>query len=946
MTGTEFCLLGPVMVRGGGAVIPVPGGKLRAVLAALLLSRGRVVSLDDLTETLWGPEPPPTARVTIQNHVMRLRRALGAEGARITTEPPGYRIRVHASEIDVSRFETMLATAQAAARSQSWDSAAREAREALALWRGEPLADADSELLARREVPRLTELRLQALETRINADLHLGRHTEVIPELRQLVGAYPLREQLHADLMVALYRAGRQAEALAAYQHAHEVLVAEIGSEPGTGLREAHRRILSADPALTAGDAAPATAGMAAVVPHELPAEVRYFTGRADELAALTGLLDEARSEKPRTVVISAISGTAGVGKTALALQWAHQVADRFPDGQLHVNLRGFDPSGTPATPESAIRGFLDALGVPPERIPSAPDAQEGLYRSLLADRRMLIMLDNARDEQQVRPLLPGGGGSLVLVTSRSELAGLAAADGARLLTLDVLTHDEAVQLLTARIGVSRAAAEPDAAAKIATLCAHLPLALAVAAARASARPGFPLAALAAELRDTAGRLDALDVGDPVVSVRAVFSWSYRQLSAGAARMFRLLGLHPGPDISFPAAASLAAVNQTEARRRVRELAGAHLIAEHAPGRYAFHDLLRAYATDRALDTDTATGREAAVDRVLDHYLHTASRAVILLRPSHEPVILATPSPGAVPEQPADHRDALAWFQAEHQVLLAAVTLADSSRSDSHAWQLPWAMEPFLQNCGHYQEWAAAQRTALAAATRLRDTAAQAVSSRLLAACCTDLGDNDQALDHYASSLRLYRCLGNRLGEAKVQHNLGWLAVRQGRNADALGHAEQALRLLRASGRKVAEAEALNAVGWCHGLLGDYQQARAFCRQALAVGAEVADRRVEGYVWDSLGYAEHHLGNLGEAVACYERALGIAREIGDRWVEAAILTHIGDTRHAAGDLPQAREAWQQALGILDDIQHPDADRVRAKLASVGACAAPESRMSR
>jgi tetratricopeptide (TPR) repeat protein/transcriptional regulator with XRE-family HTH domain len=683
----------------------------------------------------------------------------------------------------------------------------------------------------------------------------------------------------------------------------------------------------------SAATLAASAAAPAGPVLRQLPAAVAGFTGRAPELAALSGILDDACGGRPGTVVISAIAGPAGVGKTALALHWAHQVAARFPDGQLYVSLRGFDPSGTPAAPEAAIRGFLDALGVPPEQMPPTLEAQAGLYRSLLADKRMLIVADNAWDEQQVRPLLPASPGSLVLVTSRSQLGGLAAADGARLISLDVLSHGEAVQLLTTRLGARRAAAEPPAVSEIADLCACLPLALAVAAARAAARPRFPLAALAAELADSAGRLDALDAGDLGSCVRSVFSWSTQQLTGEAARMFRLLGIHPGPDISVPAAASLAGIPEADARRLLQGLARAHLIAEHAPGRYAFHDLLRAYATEWAHHTDSQADRDAAIGRVLDHYLHTTAGAALLLFPSMEPVVLAPPRPGAGAGQPADHSQVMGWFEAEHQVLLAAVSLAAECGFDAHAWQLPWAMASFLQVRGHWQEWAAAQRTALAAATRLGATAAQAVCSRLLGAACTDLGDHDQALGHYATSLTLYQRLDNRLGEAKIQQSLTVLAERQGRYADALGHAEQALRLYQASGDKANEADALNGVGWCQALLGDYQQARAFCRQALTLCAEVGHRWLEGYAWDSLGYAEHHLGNLAEAAACYQRALSLFREAGNRFDEAEALAHLGDTRHAAGELLQAQEAWQQALAILEDIQHPDAGQVRAKLAS-------------
>ncbi len=647
----EFGLLGPLVVRRGDTVVPVRPGKQRAVLAALLLNANRFVPVEELAETLWGTAPPPSARVTVQNYVARLRKALGAEGrSRIDTQTGGYVIRVAAGELDVTQFEVLLRAARQAARDGSWDDVAAQAGAALALWRGEPLADVESELLAVREVPRLADLQLRALETRIEADLRLGRHGEVAGELRQLAAAHPLREHLHALLMLGLYRAGCQAEALAAYQAARRVLVEELGAEPGPELRQLHQQILDADPALTlTGRAAPAASAAAPTwpPPRQLPAAMADFTGRGAELAALTQVLDQTGVGGLGTVVISAIGGTAGVGKTALALHFAHQVAGRFGDGQLHVNLRGYDPTGSPATSAAAIRGFLEGLGVPPERIPASPEAQAGLYRSLLSGKRMLIVLDNARDEQQVRPLLPASPASLVLVTSRNQLSGLAAADGARLISLDVLTHAEAVQLLTARLGAHRAVAEPAAVDRIASLCAGLPLALAVAAARAAARPGFPLSALAAELADSAVRLDALDAGDPVSSVRAVLSWSYQQLGDEPARMFRLLGIHPGPDITAPAAASLGGRGQPQARRLLRDLARAHLITEHVPGRYAFHDLLRAYAAEQAHSTDSESSRRQATGRVLDHYLHTAARGAFLLDPAMEPVALDPPRPGA-----------------------------------------------------------------------------------------------------------------------------------------------------------------------------------------------------------------------------------------------------------------------------------------------------------
>jgi DNA-binding SARP family transcriptional activator/Tfp pilus assembly protein PilF len=1013
VTAMEFGLLGSLVVRRDGATVPVQRGNQRALLAALLLHANQVVATDQIVETLWGPGPPPSAQVTIRNYVRRLRQAFGdADRDRIVAQPNGYLISVAADELDVARFEGLLRSARAAARDGSWAAAAEAAGSALSLWRGTPLADVESDTLTSRQSPRLAEMRLQALETRIEAELHLGRHADMTAELQHLASEYPLREQLHALLMLALYRCGRQGDALAVYREAHRQLADELGVEPGPALRELNQRILQSDPALliqpsaedaglpqdggaVAGEAAApgpgagpvpteaggtgaaagagtaAASGMGgaaasetgsaggtgvafAVVPRQLPRAPAGFLGRAAELGALTAALDQAGPRTPGTVVISAIGGTAGVGKTALAVHWAHQVAHRFPGGQLYVNLRGFDPSGAPVTPGEAIRGFLDALDVPAARIPLDLPAQAGLYRSVAADRKMLIVLDNARDEQQVRPLLPASPGCLVVVTSRGQLTGLAAADDARLVSLDLLGDAEARQMLSAKLGADRAAAEPDAVAQIARLCAYLPLALAVAAARAAARPGLPLSALAAELRDAAGRLDVLDTGDPAASVRAVFSWSTEQLGPAAAQMFRLLGIHPGPDISAAAAASLAGVGEPEARRLLAELIRAHLITEHVPGRFAFHDLLRAYAAEQAQAGQDDQARQAATGRMLDHYLHTATRAALLLDPAREPITLAPPRPGVVPGQPADHREALAWFEAEHQVLLAAVALAARSGFDAHAWQLPWAMTSFMQTRGRWQEWAAAQRTALAAATRLGDAGAQALSGRLLAMACIEFGDHDEARGHFADSLELYQRLGNRLGQARIHLSLGVLAGRQERYADAIGHAEQALRLYQEIGDKTSEAVTLNNVGWYHCLLGDYQQARTFCRRALTLSAETGDRRHEGHAWDSLGRAEHHLGNLAEAAACYQRALSLDREVGDRLNEAQTLTHLGDTYQAASELGQAPDAWQQALDILDDLDHPDAEKVRARLAVAarppgprpgGAAASPESAVS-
>jgi DNA-binding SARP family transcriptional activator/tetratricopeptide (TPR) repeat protein len=929
----KFRILGSLEVETATGERLFLGGQFEQKLLAVLLDAGGMVPMTRLVDALWDEAPPATAIKQVQNAVGRLRRLLAREDEAdpILTQPGGYRFRTEAHTLDTRQFEAKVTEAEAAAMAGQASQSALLLQGALQLWRGPALSGLSGKIIE-AAASVWNERRCEVQERYFEARIALGEHRQIIGDLMALVSAHPTRERPAAQLMLALYRDGRQAEALAVYQRARQVLIGELGIEPGTGLRELHQRVLAVDPALALPD--PPASSLRPAVPHHLPAGLQHFIGRAEELEMLTGLLEHSGTGTPGTVVISAIGGTAGVGKTALALHWAHQVTDQFGDGQLYMNLRGFDPSGTPATPAEAIRRLLDGLGVPPERIPATLEAQAALYRSLLTERTMLIVLDNARDEAQVRPLLPASPGCLVIVTSRNQLSGLAAAHGARLLSLDVLTHGEAAQLLTARIGASRAAAGPGAIDEIAAQCAYLPLALAVTAARAAARPRFPLAELAAELRGAADRLDALDADDPTLSVRVVFSWSYRQLSEQAARMFRLLGLHPGPDISVPASASLAAVDEPQARRLLRELARDCLIIEHAPGRYAFHDLLRAYAVEMARERDSQTGRDAAIERILDHYLHTAEHSSMLLHPPREKTALAPPGVGTRPEEPADHRQALAWFVAEHQVLLTVVTFAVETGADSHAWQLPCAMMEYLSRRGYLRERVTVLTSALAAATRLGDARGQARSLRSLANACRSTGDYDQARAHLEHCLPLYQRLDDRIGEAATQQSLSILADAQGRYADAVGHGARALSLFRASGHELGEALMLNNIAWCHAHLGNYQQARAFCEQSLALIAKLGGCDFECSIWDTLGYAELFLGEFARAIAHFEYALGLCRDHGNRTTEAEILTHAGSAHHAACELTQAREAWRQALAIYDDIGHGDADKVRAKLASI------------
>ncbi|TMM38894.1 MAG: tetratricopeptide repeat protein [Actinobacteria bacterium] len=668
-------------------------------------------------------------------------------------------------------------------------------------------------------------------------------------------------------------------------------------------------------------------------VPSQLPTDVSGFTGRERELRELDGLLALAK-EPERPVVIAAVSGTAGVGKSALVVRWAHHVRKAFPDGQLYVNLRGFHPDGLLLEPAEAIRDFLDALVVPPQRIPTGLSAQAALYRSLLANRRILVVLDNARDAEQVRPLLPGSSQCLVLVTSRNQLTPLVAAHGAHPITLDILPVEDARKLLAQRLGDDRVATEPDATTDMITACAQLPLALSIAAARAR-HTRFPLATLAAELGEAGQRLDALDAGDEASQVRAVLSWSYAALTTQAARLFRLLGLHPGPDVSTAAAASLAGRPVPVTRRLLTELVRASLLTEHAPGRYAFHDLLRVYAGDLTGSIDPDDTRRAAVARLLDHYTHTAYAATRLLNSHRDPIPLqlAPAAPDSRPQHLTDDREVTAWFTVEHPVLLAAVRQAVDAGFDRHAWQLAWSLTTFLNRRGHWHDLAVAWEAALRAGDRLADETAQAYAHRLSGAAATLLGRHDDADEHLRHALTRYAAAGNPVGQADTHRNLAHLTERLGDPERALHHAQQALALYEAAGHRRGQAFALNAVGWYHALLGEYHQALASCPQALDLFQQLGDRFGEAETWNSLGYAHHHLGHYGQAADCYTLALTPYRDLGDRYEEAVTLAHLGDTHHAAGNPAAARTAWQDALNILADLDHsdPDADAVRTRL---------------
>ncbi|HET6213124.1 MAG TPA: tetratricopeptide repeat protein, partial [Micromonosporaceae bacterium] len=543
-----------------------------------------------------------------------------------------------------------------------------------------------------------------------------------------------------------------------------------------------------------------------------------------------------------------------------------------------------------------------------------------------------LIVLDNARDAAQVRPLLPGSPRCLVLVTSRNRLTGLVATEDAYPITLDLLTQTDALRLLADRLGEHRVAAEPRAVEEIISRCARLPLALTIAAARAASQPGLELGALAADLYD-GRRLDALDIGDAATDVRTVFSWSYQQLSLAAARQFRLLGLHPGPDVSAAAAASLAGIPPAQVSPPLAELTRAHLLIEHTPGRFSFHDLLRAYAAELSNQEDPPVVRDAAMQRMFDHYLHTAHISALLLSAHRDPITVAAAAAGTTPEQPADHRSALDWFTVEYPVLLAVAGRAAGCGSDIHAWQLAWTMAEFLDRQGQWRAQATVQRAALAAATRLADPTARALAYRFMGHAYFRLGRHDEALINLRHALNLSIKAGDQVNQGHAHMDLLLVSRQQGRDTEALDHVRAALELYRAAGHRRGQANALNALGWTYSQLGDHRQALESCQQALELHRQIGFPYGQATTLDSLGYAHHHLGHHTEAVTCYLDSIRLFQAMGNRPGEAVVLTHLGDTYRAAGNDGAAQNAWQQALEILDEFDHPDAAGVRAQLDS-------------
>jgi len=963
VTGTgalRIQLLGPVRAWRGEQELELGGPRRLAVLGMLAMRANQAVSRSELIDGLWGEDPPVSAVNSVHGHVAGLRRALEprrahrAPGQVLSASGPGYLLRLEPGQPDAEALGRHLAQAQRSPAAADLAATARSLDAALRLWQGVPLSGipgpwADIERI------RLDELRLAAIEERIEVMLALGGHHRAVAQLAGLIREHPLRERLRCQLMMALYRCGRQADALAEFTEARRVLAGELGIEPGPALQRLQQQILTADSALDrpaghrasagqgsqqprqAGDAR-AGAGRAGAgpVPRELPADVDAFTGRADEMAELDRLLaarsqagNAQESAEPAAVVISAVAGSAGVGKTALAAHWAHRARGEFPGGQLYVNLRGYDP-GEPVAPADALAGFLRALGMADQDIPAGVDERATRYRSMLDGRRVLVLLDNAASSEQVRPLLPGSASCFVVVTSRDSLAGLVARHGARRLDLDLLPPDDAVTLLRALIG-ARVDADPGATAALAEQCARLPLALRVAAEFATARPALTVAQLTAELADEQRRLDLLDAdGDPGTAVRGVFSWSYRHLPAEARRAFRLIGLHLGPDLDAYAAAALSGGTLEQAHAALDLLSRAHLIRPAGPGRYGMHDLLRAYAAGitaagtrdaaRAGITDPAGGEARdALTRLFDYYLAAAAVAMDILVPAERdrrPGIARPATPIPLLASPAGAR---AWLDAERTTLVAVAGHTAGRGWPGHATRLSAIVRRYVETGGHYADAVTIHTHARRAARETGEQVAEAYALNNLGLVDGRMGHYPQAAEHLRQALALFRKGGDRPGAARALTNLASTEWRQGQYLLAASHYRRALALFRENGDPIGAAHALNGLGLVDWQQGRYAQADDHFKQALALFAELGDRSNEAHGLGNLGMVQGRLGRYPQAADYLDRALALFSEIGDRTGAASALTDLGCVACRQGHYQEAVGRHQEALAMFREM---------------------------
>jgi DNA-binding SARP family transcriptional activator len=926
---TEYCLLGPLVVRRGGVVVPVPPGKQRALLAALLLRAGHRLDIAELTEALWGSQPPPSARVSLQNYVRRLRQTLeDGGGPVVVTQPGGYLIHVGPGALDVDRFESLLTAGRAAARAGAWAEAARDLGAALALWRGEPLADVVSDALTAREVPRLAELRLLAAETRIDAELHLGRPAEAIAELRQLTAAHPLRERLHALLMIALHRDGQRSGALAAYQAARSVLVGELGVEPGPELRRVQQQVLAGGSVLVggpvlAGEPRPDPAGPevgpeagplsrpAPGVRCSLPPDAAAFTGRDSELGHITAVVAEA-VPTGGVVAIRAIGGMPGVGKTALAVHAAYLLRDRFPDRQLFIDLHAHTPGRDPLAPEAALAALLAAAGADPRFLPADLEGRAVMWRDRMAGQRALLVLDNAASSAQVTPLLPGGNDCLVLVSSRRHLADLPGAVVPVL--LETLPPGQAREMFL-RLAPRAAAGPAGSIAELARLAGFLPLAISLLARVYNRHPSWSLADLAAETR---ARLLTLTAENH--SVAAAFEVSWRHLDAGQQDFFRRLVLHPGTAFDAYAAAALAGIPLAEAAGRLDTLHGEGLLTETGYRRYGMHDLIRRYAADRA-DAGQAADRDQAVGRLLDYYQRTAAVAgsLIARQDPSRPAPAPPEAPrAAMPDLPDSPR-ALAWLRAERASLLACLDHAARTGQQARLVALTPGVGALLRRDGPWTDAVTRHAAAVSAARHLGDRPGQADALHTLGIARRLTGDFPAATAALDEALGIFADLGDRRGRAGALRDLAVVRYSTSDNPGAARALGEALGILADLGDRHGQARVLYVLGDVRRMAGDYQGAARVLEEALAIFGDLGDQRGRAGALGYLGGIRRMTGDYQGAARVLEEALAIFGDLGERPDQASILLSLGATRQAAGDSPGAARALEDGLGIYRDL---------------------------
>lgn len=911
-------VLGPVRAWLNGQELELGPPGRRAVLGLLALAGGKPLPRMEIVDALWGDRPPPSATNIIQTHVKHLRRLLDPErrayerSTRIPTVGDGYALCIAAERLDVERFRELVATADDARRAGEADRAAVLLGAALRLWHGPPLADLPA-LAGYSRLLALAGERRDAVLAYGEAMITTGRATEVLPILTEAAAAQPLDEVGAALLVRAHGAAGQRARAFAVYDTVRRMLAEELGVGPGPALAQAHAMLLRDTPAPPGQ-----TAAEPATVPAQLPGDVPGFTGRAAELAALDRLIT-ALDRDPHAVAIAALCGTAGVGKTALAVHWGHRARDRFPDGQLYVNLRGYDPDQPVPTGEALAR-LLEGLGVAGADVPIDVDARAGRFRTEVADRRMLILLDNASSVEQLRPLLPGTPSCFVLVTSRDSLAGLVALHGAARIDLDLLGVEDAITLLHKLIG-KRVTADPDAATELVEQCARLPLALRVAAELAVSRPASPMAELVGELTDRQRRLRLLDAGGDVrAAVRAVFSWSYRHLPAEAAVLFRRLGAHPGADADVHAVAALGRLDLDEAARLIDLLVRSHLVHRGPDGRIGMHDLLRAYALELAGANDSEADRSAALGRLLDHYLAATAAAMEVLYPagrSHRPAVGVPDAPLPPITDPARWRS---WLEAERANLVTMCAFAATHGWPSHAVRLATTLYRYLEG-GHYADALAVHTHGLRAARDSGDRSGEAHALTNLGLVHRLLGEYGPAAKHLREAIDLYRLIGERNGEARALSNLGIVADRRGEYASADEHLQQALAVYRELDDRHGMAAVLTNLGGVHGRPGGYARAADHLTEARTLFRELGDRVGEASALVNLGDVELALGRHTEAAHRLEEALALFRDMSHRYGQAAALSNLGPVYTRLGRHEQAIEHLLEALDIFRATGH-------------------------